>query len=76
MGQVTIYLDDESETRLKAAARAEGVPVSRWLARLVREKTRTEWPASVKAMAGAWDDFPESEELRSAQGEDIPREPF
>jgi len=40
MGQVTIYLDDENEKRLKAAAKAAGVPVSRWVASLVEEKTR------------------------------------
>ncbi|MCL4757074.1 MAG: hypothetical protein KJZ96_01900 [Rhodocyclaceae bacterium] len=76
MGQVTIYLDDENERRLKAAASAEGVPVSRWVAALVQEKTRTEWSPSVRALAGAWGDFPELAELRVSAAPDAGREPF
>jgi hypothetical protein len=76
MGQVTIYLDDESESRLRASAKAKGVPVSRWIAELVREKTKTEWPDDVKSLAGAWSDLPETEALRAAQGEDVEREAF
>lgn len=42
MGQVTIYLNDESfEQRLKSAAAAAHMPVSRWIAKLVKDKTRT-----------------------------------
>ena len=76
MGQVTIYLDDDAEVRLRRAAKANGVPVSRWVARLIREKTANEWPEEVKALAGAWADFPSGEDLRRQQGEDLPREPF
>jgi type VI protein secretion system component VasK len=75
MGQVTIYLDDESEKRLKSAAKAAGVPVSRWVAQIVREKTRTVWPESVRQLAGAWsDDFPELEDIRRNEGDDNTRE--
>ena len=60
MGQITIYLDDGNDNRLKAAAKAEGISVSRWIARLVEAHTRTEWPASVRELAGAWPDFPDA----------------
>ena len=76
MGQVTIYFDDETEARLKASAKMKGVPVSRWVAELVREKTKTEWPEEIHRLAGAWSDLPELEELRGAQGKDVPREAF
>ncbi len=75
MGQGTIYLDDESEKRLKSAAKAAGIPVSRWVAQIVREKTRTVWPESVRQLAGAWsDDFPELEDIRRNEREDSTRE--
>lgn len=74
MGQITIYLDDDTERRLRSAAEGEGVPVSRWIGRLIKEEMRTEWPASVRQLAGAWPDFPETEELREGTGEDSPRE--
>jgi predicted transcriptional regulator len=76
MGQVTIYLDDETEKRLKQAAKTRGVAVSRWISELVREKTATDWPEAVRELAGAWPDFPDADTLRRAQGEDVRREPF
>lgn len=74
MGQVTIYLDDENEKRLKAAAKAAGVPVSRWVANLIHEKACTDWPESVRRLAGAWRDFPDLETIREAKGKDSARE--
>lgn len=76
MAQVTIYLDDETEARMKRAADEAGVSRSRWVAEVIREKTATEWPESVRRLAGAWEDFPEVEELRAGLGEDAPREPL
>ena len=76
MGQVTLYLDMETEARMKEAAKAAGVSQSRWLADLIRERTANEWPPSVAALAGAWADMPTAEELREGSGEDVPREPF
>ncbi len=78
MGQVTLYIDNETEEKLKAAAKAAGVSQSRWVADLIREKTATEWPASVVQLAGAWaeDDFPSLEEIRRGLPPDLPRESF
>lgn len=76
MGQVTIYLDDNNERRLKSAAEAAGMPVSRWVANLIQEKTRTQWPESVKQLAGSWTDFPDPEELRNPPTPDSRRESF
>ena len=74
MSQVTIYLDSETEQRMREAARQAGVSRSQWLARLIREKTRSDWPAEVREAAGSWGDFLEAEELRANQGADAPRE--
>lgn len=76
MGQVTIYLDDESERRLKAAAASAGIPVSRWVSGLIQDKTRTQWPDSVRRLAGHWQDFPDPDELREVTATDAEREPF
>jgi hypothetical protein len=74
MGQVTLYLDAETEAKMKAAAKAAGVSQSRWVADVVREKTATRWPESIVRLAGAWADFPTAEEIRVGLGEDVPRE--
>lgn len=74
MGQVTIYLDDEHERRMRQAASESGQPVSRWVAGLIEEKTRQHWPRSVCELAGQWQDFPALEQLRQDQPEDARRE--
>ncbi len=73
MAQVTIYLDDDSERRLKAAARKAGLSVSRWVGELVQNQTRTDWPAEARELAGAWPDFPDLNDLRPVTGKDQPR---
>ncbi|MBK1727077.1 CopG family transcriptional regulator [Halorhodospira neutriphila] len=74
MGEVTIYLDDEHERRLKRAAQSAGLPVSRWVAYVIEEHTCTQWPESIQAMAGTWKDFPTAEELRQGSAADSARE--
>jgi hypothetical protein len=73
MPQVTIYLDDAAERRVKTAARKAGVSVSRWVAALVENRMRTDWPAEVRGLAGAWPDFPDLQEIRRETGDDRPR---
>lgn len=74
MGQVTLYLDEETQKQMRAAAKREGVSMSSWLAKLVKERTRSQWPEAVVQLAGAWKDLPTAEELRAGQPEDSPRE--
>ena len=75
MGQVTIYLDNETEKKLRKTARSHHVSVSKWVSRVIKEKISTEWPQDVVQLAGSWkDDFPTIEEIRSNTGHDSPRE--
>lgn len=70
MGQVTIYLDEETQSLMKRAVRNAGVSQSRWIARVIREKIHGEWPADVAALAGAWPDALTAEEIRAAYSVD------
>ena len=77
MSQVTIYLEPNLAEKAKEAASSQGLSQSKWIAKLIAERLATEWPESVKQLAGSWpQDFPETEMLREAQGEDLPRESF
>ena len=76
MAQVTIYLDPQTAARLRKAARAAGVSQSRWLADLIRHRTATEWPESVRRLAGAWADTPTDGEVRRCAGKDARRGRF
>lgn len=73
MGQVTIYIDAETESKARAAASAEGMSLSRWVAARIARRTRAEWPASVRALAGAWSDLPDAKALRKAGAKDLAR---
>jgi hypothetical protein len=76
MSQVTLYLDEDTAARMKQAAQREGVSQSQWVAGLIRERTRTQWPPEVAGLAGAWADLPLAEEIRKSAVADVEREPF
>lgn len=74
MGQVTIYLEDEIEEKMSAAAKAEHLSKSKWVASLIKAKVATEWPESISQLAGAWKDLSLVEEDRKSLGRDVERE--
>lgn len=74
MGQVTIYLDDETERKMIANARVMKLSKSKWIAGVIQEKLVSQWPDTVRELAGSWDDFPSLEELRAGANADAERE--
>lgn len=74
MGQVTIYLDEETQALMKRAVKNAGVSQSRWIAEVIRDKVHGEWPADVAALAGAWPDALTAEEIRASYAVDAKRE--
>lgn len=73
MAQVTIYLDDETQDKARAAARSQGVSLSKWIAQRIQHGTLSVWPAHVRELAGAWCDLPAAEKLRKPRGRDARR---
>ena len=74
MGQVTIYLDSETEKKMLDIVKKSGVSKSKWIADLIREKAAHTWPDHIFELAGAWKDFPTIEEIRNGLSEDAKRE--
>lgn len=74
MGQVTIYIEDETEAKMRAAAKSQHLSQSKWISNLIKEKIANQWPQSVIDLAGAWKDLPTLEEIRASHGKDSPRE--
>ena len=64
MGQVTIYIDNDTERKLLQMIQKRGVSKSKWIADLIREKASTTWPENVAELAGAWKDLPTAEQIR------------
>ena len=78
MGQITIYLDDETDRLVKTRVKASGESASKWVADAVRTRARSEWPADILSIFGSWKDadFPNAAELRKGYGKDVPRGSF
>jgi hypothetical protein len=74
MAHLTIYLPDEVEQQVRKAAKDSKLSVSKWVADRVGKSVEASWPAEFLALAGAFPDFPEVEELRASYGKDAPRE--
>ena len=74
MAQMTIYLDKDTEEKVKAYVKANNVSQSQWVAGIIREKLESEWPPHILALAGAWKDFPTLEEIRETMSPDVTRE--
>jgi len=71
MSNITIYLDDALEQRLRQAAAHEGVSVSKLVSKLVLERTAVTWPDEVLGLAGSW----KNDQLTlPTHGPDSPRE--
>ena len=76
MPQITIYLDSDTDALVNAAIRGSGLSKSKWIAEAIQARARSEWPASVAALRGAWPDFPDLEHIRKGEGRDRKREPL
>jgi hypothetical protein len=74
MAHLTIYLNDDVEQRVRKAAKAAKISVSKWVADRVTQSVQTAWPAEFLNLAGAFPDFPDASDLRKGYGEDVPRE--
>ena len=60
MSQITIYLDDETETVLKKQVKASGESASKWITDAIKKRAQTESPLDILALFGSWkeEDFP------------------
>lgn len=73
MAQITLYIDDSTQSRLRDAAARQQVSQSQFVAELIRRATDTTWPDEVLALAGSVPDFPQADALRAGLAEDAAR---
>lgn len=74
MGQVTIYLEEDVEHKMVAAAKSAHLSKSKWISSVIQEKVANEWPQSIVDTAGSWGDFPSMSDIRGNIGKDAKRE--
>jgi hypothetical protein len=71
MSQVTIYLEEAIERKVRRRAKAEGLSLSKWIAKTIAASERDCWPPQVLASFGTWHDVAEP---GPSFGKDSPRE--
>lgn len=74
MGQVTIYLDSETEKKMNNVIKKTGISKSKWISDLIKQKMTSTWPENIVKLAGAWTDLPTAEDIRKNMAEDADRE--
>lgn len=74
MAQITLYIDDSTQQRLREAAAQRKVSQSQFVADLIRRATDNTWPPEALALFGSVPDFPLAEELRAGLPPDTERD--
>ena len=73
MARITLYIDDATQARLRAAAMRRQVSQSQLVAELVRRATDANWPDELLALAGSAPAFPRAGALRLQATDDTAR---
>ncbi len=77
MAQVTIYINNDIEQKVKKLARAMNISISKYISTILEQKTADSWDSDTKELSGAWSDFSSIEEIRSNKNvKDTKREVF
>jgi hypothetical protein len=76
MGQITIYLNNELESKVKEISKSLGTSISKYVASLLEKNIHSNWDPKTKELPGSWDDFPTIEEIRKNSTADVEREAF
>ena len=74
MSQITIYLEEALVRKVRRRAKAEGLSVSKWIAKTIESAEHDSWPAHVRDSFGSWSGVPDLKAIRSSYGKDAPRE--
>ena len=76
MSQVTIYINNNLEEKIKKVAQSMNMSISKFIANTVEQQLKEEWPDSIKQFSGSWNDMCDASELRENQVKDVERESF
>jgi len=71
MAQVTIYMNNELESKIKNIANSLNISISKFIANVLEQKVQNEWHTKTKQLAGSWDEFPTLEEIRETKADNI-----
>ena len=76
MAQVTIYMDNNLERKVKEVANSLNLSISKFISSLLEKNIQNEWNENIKNLSGSWSDFPTLDEIRESKVDDVKREEF
>jgi len=76
MAQVTIYMDNKLESKVKELASSTGVSISKFISKILEKKITNTWSDEVIELSGKWNDFISVEDIRNTKAKDTQREEF
>ena len=77
MAQITIYMNDNIEQKVKKLAKSMNLSISKYISTILEQKTANSWDNDTKNLSGAWSDFSTISDIRSNENvKDTKREVF
>jgi len=76
MAQITIYINNDLESKVKEIANSLDTSISKYISTVIERNLSNNWNPKTKKLAGSWSDFPTIEEIRNNNTLDAQREEF
>jgi len=74
MAQVTIYMDNNLEKKIKELALGAGVSISKFISSALEQKVNNNWNPETAKLEGSRNEFITLEEIRASDAQDACRE--
>ncbi len=74
MAQITIYIPNDLEKKIKQKSKELNISISKFITKLLEQKIQNSWSIETKKLVGAWDDFEDAKSLREPKAKDTKRE--
>ncbi len=65
MAQITIYMNDTIEAKVKKLAKSMNISISKYISTILEQKTSESWSGDTQKLSGAWSDFSTISDIRS-----------
>ena len=65
MAQITIYIDNNLEEKIKEITKNTGQSISKYISNAIEQKLNNSWNEDIKNLSGSWNDFLSLEEIRN-----------
>lgn len=76
MAQVTIYINNSLEEKIKTRAGSLNISLSKLISSVLEQQFSNQWHPDTQQLAGSWQDYPDLDEIRTTTANDTKKESF